>query len=90
MKKLLSPQELADYLGLAVQTIYNRHGTGGSLPKCINTGRLIRFHPRDIESWLTEHYEKPPTVCTSLTPEIRRRGRPTKAEQIQRRKSNQQ
>lgn len=86
MDKLLSPQDLANYLGLALQTIYNRHSSGGSLPRCISTGRLIRFHPRDVEAWLAEQYEKPTEICLQVA-SVRRRGRPTKAEQVARRRS---
>lgn len=52
MEQLLSPKTLAARLGLAEQTIYNRHSTGGDLPKAIKLGHLLRFHPVDVESWL--------------------------------------
>ena len=38
MQKLLTPSELAEFTGLALQTIYNRHSTSGSLPPCIKLG----------------------------------------------------
>jgi excisionase family DNA binding protein len=86
MNKLLTPQDLANYLGLALQTIYNRRRSGGSLPRCISTGRLIRFHPRDVEAWLAGQYEKPMEICPQGVA-LRRRGRPTKAEQVAHRQS---
>ncbi|WP_316865094.1 helix-turn-helix transcriptional regulator [Ralstonia mannitolilytica] len=52
MEQLLSPKTLASRLGLAQQTIYNRHSTGGDLPKAIKLGHRLRFHPVDVESWL--------------------------------------
>lgn len=88
MERLLTPQDLADVTGLAVQTIYNRHSNGGSLPACLMLGRLPRFRQRDVEAWLSAQYEtrpsKPPEHSSDTAP--RRLGRPTKAEQIARRK----
>jgi len=92
MNKLLTPQDLAIQTGLALQTIYNRHSNGGSLPRCINTGRLIRFRPSDVDEWLSMQYEDCLAYNIQLKPEIlqsRRRGRPTKAEQIRRRNQSQ-
>ena len=88
MEKLLSPSDLAQHLGLALQTIYNRRMNGGSLPRCINTGRLIRFRQCDVEEWLTLHYEDVAINATPTKPEMltpRPRGRPTKAVQVGRR-----
>lgn len=52
MQQLFSPKALAVHLGLAEQTIYNRHSSGGDLPKSIKLGHLLRFRPADVESWL--------------------------------------
>ncbi|AJX17086.1 helix-turn-helix transcriptional regulator [Burkholderia ubonensis] len=52
MQQLFSPKTLAAYLGLAEQTIYNRHSTGGDLPKATKLGQLLRFRPADVEAWL--------------------------------------
>ncbi|WP_122794735.1 helix-turn-helix transcriptional regulator [Burkholderia pseudomallei] len=52
MQQLFSPRTLAAYLGLAEQTIYNRHSTGGDLPKVIKLGQLLRFRPADVDAWL--------------------------------------
>ncbi|WP_287497868.1 helix-turn-helix domain-containing protein [Pandoraea sp. CB10b_02] len=52
MQQLLTPKALAASLGLAVQTIYNRHSSGGDLPKAIKIGRRLRFHPHDVDAWL--------------------------------------
>lgn len=88
MERLLTTQDLADVTGLAVQTIYNRHSNGGSLPACLNLGGRLRFRQCDVDTWLDTHYEKhqPKSVtagCSETTP--RRPGRPTKAEQVARR-----
>lgn len=52
MPQLFSPKTLAAYLGLAEQTIYNRHSTGGDLPNAIKLGQLLRFRPADVDAWL--------------------------------------
>ncbi|NMV40676.1 helix-turn-helix domain-containing protein [Ralstonia insidiosa] len=83
MEDLLTPKTLAAALGLAEQTIYNRHSTGGDLPPCIKLGRLLRFRPVDVEAWLAKQLgatENP--VVQERTHVPRRRGRPTKAEQV--------
>lgn len=49
---LFSPKTLAAYLGLAQQTIYNRHSGGGDLPKAFRLGRQLRFRADDVKSWL--------------------------------------
>ncbi|WP_249191322.1 helix-turn-helix transcriptional regulator [Burkholderia vietnamiensis] len=48
----MSPHALAVFLGLAVQTIYNRHSSGGDLPKTIKLGNRLRFRPGDVDAWL--------------------------------------
>jgi len=52
MQQLFSPRTLAAHLGLAPQTIYNRHSKGGDLPKPIKLGHLLRFSPDDVDVWL--------------------------------------
>lgn len=52
MPQLYSPKTLAVFLGLAEQTIYNRHSTGGDLPNAIKLGQLLRFRPADVDAWL--------------------------------------
>lgn len=80
MNKLLTPAELAALLGLATQTIYNRHSAGASLPPCVRMGRMLRFRVADVEAWIAAQAEQPllrppasPPCCA---------GRPTKAEEI--------
>lgn len=87
MEQLFTPESLADYLGIARQTIYNRHSSGGNLPEIIKIGRLIRFHPRDVDYWLELQRNK--QMPTSPPPDApqKRRGRPTKAAQIAARNS---
>jgi predicted DNA-binding transcriptional regulator AlpA len=87
MKKLLTPAELAGLLGLAPQTIYNRHSGGASLPPCVRIGRLVRFPLDGVEAWIAAQAEQP---LVPPPPQARRPGRPTKAEQIARRQGGAQ
>jgi predicted DNA-binding transcriptional regulator AlpA len=83
MNKLLTPAELAGLIGLATQTIYNRHSAGASLPPCVRIGRLVRFPQSGIEDWIAAQAETP--ASRDIRQQRRRPGRPTKAEQIMRR-----
>ena len=89
MEALLTADELATYIGLSVQTIYNRHSNGGALPRCVIIGRRLRFYPRDVERWLEQmaaHQERP--KLAEVQPAVpAKRGRPTKAEQMARRQA---
>ena len=84
--ELLSPKTLAGRLGLAEQTIYNRHSTGGDLPKAIKLGHLLRFHPVDIESWLEAKRQSgaAPTSypATGQLSSERQHGRPSADDQV--------
>lgn len=52
---LMSPQELADMLGLPLAAIYNFNyrGTG---PRRISVGRHVRYRRSEVESWLDAQY----------------------------------
>ena len=54
MERLLSVEEVADFLGIPVNTLYQwRHkGTG---PIAFRVGRFLRYDPTDVRHWLTEH-----------------------------------
>jgi len=50
-ERLLSVQELADYLEVPVKTIYTwRHRNTG--PRGFRMGKHLRFRWSDVESWL--------------------------------------
>lgn len=87
MERLLTVKDLAAITGLAIQTLYNRHSNGGSLPACMNLGGRLRFRQRDVDSWLNAQYEaNRPNPGPAVEPAYpRRAGRPTKAEQVARR-----
>ena len=81
MEKLLTPEELGQVLGLSTQTIYNRRAQGLPLPPAIKWGRMLRFQQQDVANWIALQIENVPEAqCVSQ----RRRGRPTKAEQMAR------
>lgn len=92
MTQLLSPRELATLLSLSEQTIYNRHSAGGNLPPCIKIGNRLRFRLSDVDVWITSQTEtiSVPSAhfADARTSSLGRRGRPTKAEQIARRKAS--
>lgn len=54
MEKLLSVEEVAEFLGVPVNTLYQwRHkGTG---PTAFRVGRFLRYDPVDVRDWLSEH-----------------------------------
>lgn len=78
MQQLFSPKTLAAYLGLAEQTIYNRHSGGGDLPKAVKLGHLLRFRPADVDAWLDMKRQskmaKPPLSDIAHPSAGRRRG----------------
>lgn len=85
---LLTPTELAEKLGLSVQTIYNLRSNGGPLPPAIMIGRRIRYQSSDVDTWLQGKYEHDPV--SQETKAIRqivptKRGRPSKEETIRKR-----
>ena len=49
--KLWTPQDLADYLVVPVNTVYqwNHKGSG---PRPISVGRHVRYRQEDVEAWL--------------------------------------
>lgn len=51
MSDLLSPQQLADYLGVPVRTVYawNHQGTG---PTPIRVGKHVRYRRESVEAFL--------------------------------------
>jgi excisionase family DNA binding protein len=51
--KLLTTEEVAEFLGVPVQTIYVWR-TKKSGPKSIKVGKHLRFRQADIDAWLDE------------------------------------
>ena len=51
--KLWSVDQVADYLGVPKQTIYQWR-TKGYGPKGVKIGKHVKFRPEDVEAWLDE------------------------------------
>lgn len=52
-ERLLTAQDLADYLEVPVKTIYTwRHRNAG--PRGFRIGRHLRFQWRDVQAWLRD------------------------------------
>jgi predicted DNA-binding transcriptional regulator AlpA len=79
MAALLTPETLAQKLGLSTQTIYNRLATRADLPVHLRIGRLPRWREIDVDLWLAAKVK--PSADFAPVPG-RRRGRPIKAEQV--------
>jgi|GEM_PF-2477681 len=91
MQNLLSVAALAEFLGVAKRTIYNRHFAQGDLPPSIKIGTRLLFDPADVRTWLDSKKQSPCTLTpTPVAAVARRCGRPTKAESIARRKTEPQ
>jgi excisionase family DNA binding protein len=56
MDKLLTPQEIADCLGVRPSTIY-QWTHQGFIPH-VKVGRLLRFRENQVLRWLEDHKEK--------------------------------
>jgi excisionase family DNA binding protein len=50
MYKLLTPHEIADFLGVKLSTIYSWTHTG-FIPH-IKLGSLLRFREKDVQDWV--------------------------------------
>lgn len=53
MVGLLSPQELADYLGVPLATVYVWN-TRDSGPRKLRVGKHVRYRVSDVDKWLEE------------------------------------
>lgn len=51
MSKLWGPKELADFLGIPVQTIYQWR-TKGYGPPGRRIGKHVKFRPEDVYEWV--------------------------------------
>ncbi|WP_380165656.1 helix-turn-helix domain-containing protein [Jannaschia sp. R86511] len=66
--RLWSTQDLADYLGVTVQTIHamRRRGEG---PPTYRVGKVLRFDPDEVRGWLhRDALEQPPN--SEQTPDV--------------------
>ena len=54
--RLLSPVELAEYLGVPLATVY-RWRSRRDGPAGIRVGRHVRYRLADVERWLDQHHD---------------------------------
>lgn len=57
-EQLMTPQEVADHLGVPLATLY-RWNSYGSAPRRVKVGRYVRYRRSDVDAW----------VESNLTPE---------------------
>ncbi|GAB2460663.1 helix-turn-helix transcriptional regulator [Xylanimonas ulmi] len=50
-RRLMTPAELAEYLGVTMYCVYAWSSHGGG-PKVIHVGGRLRYRPDDVEEWL--------------------------------------
>lgn len=50
-KRLVSAEQVADYLGVPVKTLYQWRYKGVG-PRALRVGRHLRYRPEDVEGWL--------------------------------------
>lgn len=72
MEKLLKVEQVAEMLGVKVNTIYNWTMKSKSKIPCVKAGGCLRFRRTDIEKWLSE-----PKTLTKVPQ--RREKRPVKS-----------
>lgn len=56
LEPLIGVEELAEYLGVPVQTIYDWR-LSGRAPRAFKLGKHLRFAASDIAEWLEERHE---------------------------------
>ncbi|GCD20558.1 hypothetical protein CTKZ_21200 [Cellulomonas algicola] len=56
-RRLWTPEELADYLGVTLHCVYAWSSRGGG-PKVLRVGARLRYRPDDVEAWLDRVTDK--------------------------------
>lgn len=56
LEPLMGVEELAEYLGVPVQTIYDWR-VAGTAPRAFKFGKRLKFAVSDVQSWLQAHQE---------------------------------
>lgn len=56
MRKLWTTEDVANYLGVPIQTIYQWR-TRNYGPPGARVGKHVRFRPADVEAWLADRIE---------------------------------
>lgn len=53
--RLMTPEELADYIGVTLHCVYAWSSRGGG-PRPLKVGGRLRYRPADVEAWLDGTY----------------------------------
>lgn len=59
LEPMLSVEELAEYLGKPVRTIYDWRLSGRG-PRAVHVGRSLRYRVCDVQAWLDAQLERVP------------------------------
>jgi excisionase family DNA binding protein len=59
LEPMLSIEELAEYLGKPVRTIYDWRLSGRG-PRAVHVGRSLRYRVCDVQAWLDGQLERVP------------------------------
>lgn len=57
-RRLLSAQEVADFLGVPLGSLYQWR-TKGTAPRAVKVGRHIRFRQEDLDAWCERNADVP-------------------------------
>jgi excisionase family DNA binding protein len=59
--KLRTAPEVADHLGIPLQTLYQWR-TKGAGPRAVKVGRHLRFRQSDVDAWIEAHSDEQPAA----------------------------
>ncbi len=60
-ERLLTLSEVADYIGVPLQTLYGWRSRGEG-PRGIRCGKHVRVHRSDLDAWLEQHADPAPAA----------------------------
>ncbi|MCB0909149.1 MAG: helix-turn-helix domain-containing protein [Nocardioidaceae bacterium] len=56
LEPLIGAEELAAYLGVPIQTIYDWR-CAGTAPRAFKFGKRLKFAVTDVAEWIEQHHE---------------------------------
>lgn len=59
--KLLTPEELAEQVGVPLSTVYTWNSRGGG-PRRVRVGKHCRYRQSDIDSWVESNLSPEPAT----------------------------